>query len=221
MRSLAKPRVLLRAGYAAVITCLACYPRLVVWLDRPYTALFGCAMILCTTFVLWAFVFAWQPDYAHRPVFNFQCPPGTWAIATAYGIIAAIAIHIFMDPQLRLTTPKDYPADWHTWIAMCLFALALDTLLFCFAPYAFFMRLLRKPDISLALTVLFGIFVQYLKIDSSRPWPPALLIVELIAVHVIGGFMSVYLYIKGGVLPVWWAVFLLQLRLACDLFAVR
>jgi hypothetical protein len=217
MRSLAQPRVLLHATYGAVITTLACYPRLAIWLDRPYTTFYSCVMVLWTTFILWAFVFAWQPKYARRPVTNFQCPRGIWIIATVYGVIGAVLLRIFMDPQLRLTTPKDYPADWHSWIAMCLFVLAMDTLLFCFAPYAFFMRLLRRPDISLALTVMFGIFVQVLKINSFRPWPPAMLIVELVVVHVIGGFMSVYLYIKGGTLPVWWAVFLLQLRQAYDL----
>ncbi len=217
MRSLAQPRVLTQAAYGAVITCLACYPRLAIWLERPYTTLFGCAMILWTTFVLWAFAFAWQPEYARRPVFNFHCPLGIWVIATVYGVVGATLLHYFMDPQLRLTTPKDYPADWHSWIAMCLFALAMDPLLFCFAPYAFFMRLLRRPDVSLALTVMFGIFVQCLKINSSKTWPPAHLILELLAVHVVAGFMSVYLYVRGGVFPVWWAVFLGQLRHACDL----
>lgn len=219
MRHLAQPRVLIQSAYASIITTLACYPRLAIWLDRPYTTLFGCIMVLWTTFVLWEFVFAWQPVYGRRPVFDFQCPRKIWIIATVYGIVGAVLLRIFMDPQLRLTTPKDYPADWHSWVAMCLFALAMDTLLFCFAPYAFFIRLLRRPDVSLALTVMFGIFVQCLKVNSSRPWPPALLIVELVAVHVVGGFMSVYLYIKGGALPVWWAVFLLQLRQVYDLMA--
>lgn len=221
MRSLAKPQVLARAGYAAFITTLACYPRLATWLDRPYTTLFGCAVILWTTFILWAFAFAWQPEYAHRPVFDFECPRQIWAIATAYGVLSAITLHFLMDPQMRLTTPKDYPADWHSWIAMCLFGLALEPLFLCFAPYAFFMRLLRKPEAALALTVMFGIFVQYLKINSSRPSPAALLIVELVAVHVIGGFLGVYLYVKGGALPVWWAVFLLQSRHAYDLCAAH
>jgi len=166
-------------------------------------------------------VFAWQPEYAHRPVFNFACPRRVWVMASIYGVLGTIALHFLMDPKLRLTTPKDYPADWHAWIAMCLFALALEPLFLCFAPYAFFMRLLHKPDISLALTVMFGIFVQYLKIDSSRPQPPALLIVELVVVHVIGGFACVFFYVKGGVLPVWWAVLLLQLRHAYDLLTGR
>lgn len=221
MRSLAQPRVLVCAGYAAVITTIACYPRLAIWLDRPYPTLFGCAMILWTAFILWAFVFAWQPEYAHRPVFNFACPRWIWALAAAYGILGAVALHFLMDPQLRVTTPNDYPADWHAWIAMSLFALAMDPLFLCFAPYAFFMRLLRKPEVSLALTVMFGIFVQYLKINSSRPLPSLLLIIELAAVHLVGGFASVYFYVKGGVLPVWVAIFLLQSRHAFDLLAGR
>jgi hypothetical protein len=221
MRFLARPAVLARSGYAAAVTTVVCYPRLAIWLDRPYPTVFGCAMILFTTFVLWDFVFAWQPEYAHRPVFNFACPPRIWALATAYGLLAAVALHFLLDPQLRLTTPKDYPADCHAWIAMSLFALGLDPLFLCFAPFAFFMRLSRKPDVSLALTVMFGIFVQYLKTNASNPLPPALLIVELIFLHLIGGFVSVYLYMAGGVLPVWWTVFLVQLRHACDLLAAR
>ena len=219
MRHLAQPRVLTQAGYAAVITALACYPRLAIWLERPYSIAFTCGMVLWTTFVLWTFVFAWQPVYARRPVIRFSFPPRIWLIATAYGIISAIALHFVMDPQLRVTTPKDYPANWHTWVAMCLFALALDPLFLCFAPYAFFMRLFRRPEVSLALTVMFGIFVQCLKIDSSRPWPPASLIMELLVLHIIAGFVNVYLYLKGGALPVWWAVLLLELRHAYDLMA--
>ena len=217
MRHLAQTRVLSQAGYAAVITALACYPRLAVWLERPYTTVFGCGIILGTTFVLWAFVFAWQPAYAHRPVIRFQFPARIWVIATAYGIFSAIVLHFVMDPELRVTTPKDYPANWHSWVAMCLFSVAFDPLFLCFAPYAFFMRLLRRPEVSLALTVMFGIFVQCLKIDSSHPRPPALLIIELLAVHTIAGFVNVYLYLKGGALAVWWAVLLLELRHAYDL----
>jgi hypothetical protein len=219
MRSLAKPAVLLRSGYAAAFTTLACYPRVAIWLDRPYTTLSGCAVILWTTFVLWAFVFAWQPEYARRPVVTFAFSGRIWAWAAGYGVTAAIMLHFFLDPQLRLTTPKDYPADWHAWIAMCLFALALDPLFLCFAPYAFFIRLSRRPDVSFALTVMFGIFVQFLKINASRPQPPMLLVFELTTVHVIGGFVSVYLYLRGGVLPVWLTVFILQLRHCYDLLS--
>jgi hypothetical protein len=161
MRSLAQRDVLINAGYAAVITALACYPRLAIWLDRPYTILFSCVMILWTGFVLWAFVFAWQPKYAHRPVISYQFPIRLWAMATLYGVVWAMLLHWLMDPQLRVTTPKDYPTDWLSWIAMCLFALSLDTLFLCFAPFAFFIRLTRKPDVSLALTVIFGIFAVY------------------------------------------------------------
>ena len=219
MRHLAEPRVLVQSSYAAVITTLACYPRLAIWLERPYTVAFSCGVVFGTTFILWAFAFAWQPVYARRPVIDFKCPPRIWILATFYGIISAIALHFVMDPQLRVTTPRDYPANWHSWVAMCLFSLALDPLFFCFAPYAFFIRLLRRPEVSLAVTVMFGIFVQCLKINSSRPWPPALLIIELLVVYIIGGFMNVYLYVKGGALPVWWAAFLLELRHAYDLMA--
>ena len=52
---------------------------------------------------------------------------------------------------------------------------------------------------------------------SSENGPPVLLIVELLVVHIIAGFVNVYLYVKGGALPVWWAVFLLALRHAYDL----
>lgn len=219
MRSLAKPAVLVRAGYAALLTTLACYPRLAMWLERPYTTLYGCTVILWTSFVLWDFVFAWQSEYARCGVFNFARPGRIWAMAAAYGILGGVLLHFFVDPQLRLTTPKDYPADWHAWIAMCLFALALDPLFLCFAPYAFFMRLLRKPEVALSLTVMFGIFVQALKTNSSHPKPPMPLILELAVVHIIAGFANVYFYVRGGVVPVWMAVLLVQLRHAWDLLA--
>jgi hypothetical protein len=221
MRSLAQRDVLVSAGYAAVITCLACYPRLAIWLDRPYTTLFGSIMILWTAFVLWAFVFAWQPVYAHRPVIHFRAPLKLWMTATLFGVAWAVILRELMDPQLRLTNPKDYPADWHSWIAMCLFAMSLDSLFLCFAPYAFFIRLTRRPEASLALTVIFGIFVQYLKLSARRQWPPLLLVAELIAVHLVAGAVSVYFYLRGGALLVWWIVLIAQLRLTCDLLFVH
>ncbi len=143
MRSLAQPGVLARAGLAAVVASLACYPRLAAVSDLRAPLLFTWLVLLLCQFVLWAFVFAWQFEYSRRPVFGGRFQPKIWALATLCGAAWALLLH-FQDPQYRLLAPADYPADWNSWVAMTLFALALQPLFTYFAPFAFFIRLSRK-----------------------------------------------------------------------------
>jgi len=220
MRSLAKPAVLMRAAYAAAFTMVVSYPRFAIWADRPFPIAFLCVMVFVTSFVLWAFAFAWQPDYAHRPVISLASPARIWALASVYALLSAAVLHFVLDPTMRLITPSDYPADWHAWVAGCLFNLAMDPLFLLFAPYAFFIRLSRRPAWALAGTVLFDIFVQILKMDSTHARPPAWLILELGLFHIVGGLVSVYVYLQGGALPVWWMTLLVQLRLVWSFFQV-
>ena len=127
MRSLAQPRVLARAGLAAVIASLACYPRMAAVGDPHAPLLFKWLILLWCQFVLWAFVFAWQFEYARRPVFGARFQPKLWALATLCGAVWAFLLH-FQDPQYRLLAPADYPVDLKSWVAMTLFALALQPL---------------------------------------------------------------------------------------------
>lgn len=211
MRLLARPDVLVRAGLAALLTCLSCYPRLAGWGERIHSVALLFIALLYVAFVLWAFVFAWQFRYASRPVFvRFQLK--LWAGATACVLAWCLLCHWLLDPTLRLVTPRDYPADFQSWLAMSLFTLGFDPLFLCFAPFAFFVRLSQKQTVSLVLTVLFGTFILAVKLGSSTVLPPFLLIVGLMSLRVAQGFFSVYLYLRGGAVLVWWLVVLMQLR---------
>jgi len=212
MRLLTQPRVLARALVAALLTTLACYPRLAMWPERPYDLPFTILMMLWCVLVFWAFVFAWHQEYSGRPVFNFKFEPNLWVVATLAGVAWALFLHVCMDPQLRRTTPGDYPTDWYSWVAITLFSLALEPLFLCFAPFAFFIRLSRRQTTALALVVLFWVFILYLKLDWYKVPPPFSLVVELMIIRVLGAFLSVYFYLRGGVLLVWWMVLLSQLR---------
>lgn len=220
MRSLAQPRVLARAGLAAVLASLACYPRMAAASDPQTPLLFEWLILLWCQFVLWAFVFAWQFEYARRPVFGGRFQPKIWAVATLCGAAWALLLH-FQDPQYRLLAPADYPADLNSWAAMTLFALALQPLFTYFAPFAFFIRLSRKEAVALPLTVLFGVFVLYEKLSGLKTPPPVGLVLELAALRVVGGYLTLWFYLNGGAVLVWWTVLLVQLRHLPGLVASR
>jgi hypothetical protein len=220
MRLLAQPAVLARAGLAAVIASLACYPRMAAVSDPRAPILFEWPVLLLCQFVLWAFVFAWQFEYTRRPVFAARFQPKTWALATLCGVAWALLLH-FQDPQYRLLAPADYPVDWNSWAAMTLFALALQPLFTYFAPFAFFIRLSRKASVALPLTVLFGVFVLYEKLTTLETPPPVGLVLELAALRVVGGYLTLWFYLNGGAVLVWWTVLLVQLRHLPGLLASR
>lgn len=219
MRSLANPEVLGRAILAALITSLACVPRLTRWVERGAPVLDLWLALLFAMFVMWGFVFAWHHKYGGRPAVILEFPPRLWGAATLYAAGAALAVHFFLDPQLRPLTPGDYPGTWRSLFDLGLFSLGLEPLFLCFAPYAFFIRLARKQDAALVLTVAFGIFVLAMKLGSANPMPSIWLMVELMALRVLAGFASLYFYLKGGVLLIGWLALILHLRLALDLLA--
>src|SRR3954471_11320875 len=109
MRSLVQSQVLTKAAVAALLTSLAAYPRLATWMERTHAVAFMVLMLMWTTFVLWAFVFAWHEQYSKRPVLNFSAPPKWWALATALGLFSSVLLLYVVDPQMRLITPKQYP----------------------------------------------------------------------------------------------------------------
>jgi hypothetical protein len=212
MRSLAQPAVLARAGLAAAATTLACYPRLADWKERPWPLPFGLSMMVVTTFVLWAFVFAWHEQYSGKPVFPVTMNPKLWGMATLYGIVAAILLTYCFDPEYRVSSPTSYPTNVSAWIGTTLFALALDPLFRTFATYAFFVRLARRQHVATALTVIFGAFVSFLKLHGAHKQPPGWVMAEVMAGTVAGGFLSIYFYLEGGAWLVWWLLLLTQMR---------
>lgn len=219
MRSLAKPDVLLRAMLAALITSLACVPRLTRWAERGAPVFDLWCVLLFAMFVMWGFVFAWQLQYGGTPAIQLKLPPRLGDSATLYAVGAAIGMHYFVDPQLRVFSPGDYPVSWRAFWTMGLFVLGLEPLFLCFAPYAFFIRLARKQEVALVMTVAFGIFVLVMKLISAPTMPSIWVVVELMALRVLVGFASLYYYLKGGVFLIGWLALILHLRLALDLIS--
>jgi hypothetical protein len=212
MRSFTQPGVLARAGVAALLSGLACYPRLATWPQRIYPVILLWLVLVWAMFVLWGFVFAWQFQYANRPVFESKFQPKLWGTATLYAVLVALLARYGLDPKLRLLTPGTYPVDWNSWLVMGLFGLALEPLFLCFASFAFFIRLSRKQEAAVALTVIFGLLVLALRLNAAAALASPWLIVELLALRIVAGFVSLYFYLRGGALLVWWVFVIVHLR---------
>jgi hypothetical protein len=216
VRNLAQPRVLKLAGIASLVTTLACYPRLSLWLNRPASIWYLEAVMFFCSIVLWSFVFAWHTQYTHRPVFTLKVEPRLFITVTVAGIAVATVFHLFLDPALRVKTPEEYPADVKQWLAIVLFSLAFNQLYFVFAPFAWLVRLLQNRRVATVLTVLFGAFMLTIKSQSSTAPIPSLLFAMLLAVRIGMGFLSVSFYLRGGVLLNWWWTLLVEARLLLD-----
>ena len=192
MRNLAQPRVLKLAGIASLVTALACYPRLPLWLNRSAPIWYLEAVIFFCGMVLWGFVFAWHTLYTHRPVFALKVEPRLFITVTLAGIAVATAFHLFLDPALRLIMPEDYPANLNQWLALALFSQDFNQLFFIFAPFAWLMRLLQNQRVA---TLEFA---------------------TLLAGRSGMGFLSVSFYLRGGVLLSWWWTLLVEARNLLD-----
>ena len=216
MRHLAQPRVLKLAGIASLVTALACYPRLPLWLNRSFPIWYLEALIFFCGMVLWGFVFAWHTLYTHRPVFTLKIEPRLFAIVTVTGIVVVTVFHLFLDPSLRIRTPEEYPADAKQWLAIVLFSLAFNQLYLVFAPFAWLVRLFQNRWVATCLTVLFSAIVMAIKIRSTpAPFPPPLF-AALLAGRVVMGFLAVSFYLRGGVLLSWWWTLLIEARHLLD-----
>ena len=216
MRNLAQPRVLKLAGIASLVTALACYPRLPLWLNRSVPIWYLEAVIFFCGIVLWGFVFAWHTTYTQRPVFALKVEPRLFITVTLAGIAVATAFHLFLDPALRLIMPEDYPANLNQWLALALFSLAFNQLFFIFAPFAWLMRLFQNQRVATVLTVLFGAFVLSIKCRAATTPIPSSLFATLLAVRIGMGFLSVSFYLRGGVLLSWWWTLLVEARNLLD-----
>jgi len=217
MRHLAQPRVLGRASIASLVTTLACHLRLAHWLNRTDPLWLLEPTIFLCGIVLWGFVFAWHTTCTRRPVFTLKIEPRLFITVTVTGIAVAAAFHLFLDPTLRLKTPEDYPVDPRQWLAMALFSIAFNQLFFIFAPFAWLIRLFQNQRVAIILTVLFGATVLAIKMHST----PASISPALFAAFLLGriamGFLSVSVYLRGGVLLSWWWTLLIESRLLLDL----
>ena len=216
MRSLAEPAVLLRATVAGALTAAACYPRLVHWTQREDAVWFLVGVVGWAGFVMWAAVFAWHSKHGQCEVFPKAVSASGWFAALGLGGLgAAIAFH-FGDPTLRQLAPTDFPQNFNQWGEHLLFNLALEQPFLCFAPFAFFVRLLSSVKAAAAGTVLFGLLVFVLKLQSLTPdLSPGLvlgLVLGLMCFRAIHAAVTVWLYLRGGAWLVWLFALLLQAR---------
>jgi hypothetical protein len=228
MRHLLQPRVLGMASLAALLSALACYPRLSLWLHARYPVWYLDATIFFCTITLWAFVFAWHAPYTGRPAFIFKLEPGLTLAATVLAIGAGSAYHLWLDPPLRLILPEDYPSNLQHWLATVLFGFGLTQLFCIFAPCDWLMRLTKNRWIATGLTGFFGAVMQAMRIHSVATLPvsaedhPAislspLLLITLLVLRFAGGCLAVAFYLRGGILVVWWWALLIESRLLLDL----
>lgn len=217
MRHILQPRVLSQASIAALISALACYPNLSLWLKPSAPIWYLEAVIFLCCIILWGFVFAWHAHYAGRPVFVLKPGMKPFCAATVTGTLAAIVFRLWLDPPLRSIMPEEFPADLKHWTATLLFSLALLQLFLIFAPFDWLMRLLKNRWAAISLTALLGTGVMALKIHTASTPISPLLLTAVLAGRLAIGFLAVLLYLRGGVILVWWWTLLLTACFLTDL----
>jgi hypothetical protein len=212
VRALAQPEVLKAAGAGSFLSALACFPRLFLWANRPHALWYLEAVLFLCGVVLWAFVFGWHTKYTRQPVFTLKVGLEPFVWATLGGVAIAMLFNRQLDPSLRLRTPEDYPTNLDQWVALTLFNLAFTQLYLVFAAFAWFVRLFQNKRMAAILTVLFGVFVLLMK-DRASPSPiPTPLLLALLVARVALGALTLYFYLRGGVMLAWWWGLLLQCR---------
>ena len=77
---------------------------------------------------------------------------------------------------------------------------------------AFFLRLAPSARHAAVMTVLFGVFVTSLKLSGLEVPIPAALTAAVLALRLGTASLAVWFYLRGGVLLVCWAAFVIELR---------
>jgi len=180
------------------------------WRDRSYQLWFLALTLAWASFILWSFVFGWSPQNMRRPIRAVR--PSLWSAATVAGLVGALVLRLFIDSVLQPLVPGDYPDSCEAWLAMTLFTLGFDQLFLCFAPFAFFVRLMPDQRAAAGLTVLFGVVLLGLRIESLGIQLSSVFIAGLFVWRIAAGFLTLYFYLKGGPSLVWWCTLLMQLR---------
>lgn len=217
MRHLLQPRVLRQAAIAAALSTLACYPRLSAWTVSPLPVLVLAATMFTCGIVLWSFVFAWHTPYTGRPVLVTKFEKNLFAAATLAGVVLALICRLWLDPELRKNLPEDYPADLEHWLVTLPFLFGFGLLFLTFAPFDWLMRLCRSPWISAVLTALFGVGISAMRLEPHADAISPLVLAGLLVGRFVGGLLTVFFYLRGGLLLAWWWAFLFELRLLPEL----
>jgi hypothetical protein len=206
-----------RAAVAALVTVAACCPRLMLWQERPMLLGILIALLGLVSFVMWAFVLAWIPEHARTTLFPRRFDGRLWALATFAGLAGGGLLWGVLDPSLRAVLPQDYPTTRTVWVTTTLFHMAFVQLFLSFAPLAFFVRLFGDRLVAAALTVLFGLFLLLVQVNAAEVELSGWLVAAMIGVRILFGAVGMYLLLRGGLLPVWWAALLIQSRLLIGL----
>lgn len=212
MDALVRPETMRSAAVAAVITFLIGWPRLALWTERPNALWFLGIMLLLVAFMLWSFVFAWYPQHAGRPV--IQLPSiQLWVASGLGGLVGGLIFLIAIDPTLRQHRPIDYPATLPAWTVTTLFNLGFSQLFLCYAPMAFFLRLLRLPQLAVGLTVAFGLCLLAAQLNAMGENLQPLFVLKLYVVRAMFGVVTALLFLRGGLVPAATWTLLLESRL--------
>ena len=221
MQALSQPKVMARAAVAALLATLAGIPAAATSPKNLYPMWIWAPVMFLCVYMMWSFVFAWHFEYSGRPVFTPPFKPALWLGATLYAVGAGLLVHWFLDPAIRRTIPDQFPASLGSWAATALLQSVVWPLFVNFAPFAVFMRVTRRQTVSLALTVLWAVLLQYLLLANQPNLPPMGVTMALMLRTVVGAFLGVYFYLNGGALLVCWVVLLAQTRLLLDLAAAH
>jgi hypothetical protein len=213
MRHFLQTQVLVQASLAALATAAAGYPRLSLWSTRAAPVWYLEAVLFVCSIILWGFVFAWHTRYSDRPVFVSKLEIRAVVAATFTALIMGLFYYLWLDPVLRLKWPSQYPADPTHWLALTLFSLAFNQLCLTFAPYAWLMRLFKRRRVATTLTVLFGVGLLGLKIQSLTTPVPFLTLAALLAGRLVIGLLAVTFFLRGGVMLAWWWTLVFEARL--------
>jgi hypothetical protein len=213
MQSLVQPDTMRSAAMAAVISAVACSPRLALWTDRPQSLWFMVTMLLLVAFILWSFVFGWYPRFTGRPV--IWCKAGTkvWGLAVAVGLLGGVILVIGVDPILRDARPGDYPVSVAEWMIFTLFNLGFSQVFVSYAPLSFFLRLSGRTTAAIGLTVVFGLGLLATQLQASGVELEASFVASLYLLRAVLGVTGGILFLRGGLLPALTLALLLDLRL--------
>ena len=212
MRLLAQPAVLKQAVAAAALSTLAAWPRLAGWSASPNPTWFLAGVLFWAAFCLWAAVFGWHRQIAGRAVLNWEIPGREWTNVTLVGVLGAVVLTYTSDPSWRALRPQDFPTSTARWVAQTLFYLGFEQLFAYLAPFALFLRLTGSLRAALVATALLRLVVLGLQLHAVDPAPSVAGVLLLGGTRVAVTLVVLILYLRGGLLPVWWLGLLLQLR---------
>lgn len=189
---------------ATLISLPLCLPELAIWRGRPHALWFQGAMLGWCIFVMWAFVIGWSEE--HAKVAPFRIPSEkVMLLGISGGILLGVVSHLAIDPLLHAPGRifRIYPKNGLEWLAFAGFYLALETLFTCFAPLAFFARLSNCLSTAVVLTVLLNVAVLAIKLVGFLPKPSPEQLLGSLTLRIVHSVACIWLYVRGGVIPVY------------------